>query len=769
MTAILTCMNQYHLMNVAPLPSTGATPVASNKAHKIHIESSRRARCNGGRGRKLKTEIAEKDEDGKLVQWKITDSFPIVRKRFDRFNGVSEEELHKRCLPDHLASDLDILIIGINPGLFAAYKGHHYAGPGNHFWKCLFLSGLIPEPMTADDDYKLVNHGIGFTNIVPRTTRSSSDLKPQEIKDGADILLEKIRFYKPKIAVFNGKGTSFIAEIYRIFSGRKEFNFGRQNEPLLGTETLVYVMPSSSARCSQLPRASDKVPFYVALRKLRDYVSGRSTLPLRLDEVTFSSVLQTAPRKSDEKPICVTKKSRAKNSKSGKKSDEDQFPQLLPSSTKTPELEFRSIKDEPIDEIDNGSELDDDSDRNLTSVARCNVSEFIDINHLYFTASSSSQHNENEEQSKFKTAIKNELNDSGYDADPLDSFRLEHKDYFTSTTVIPYSSTSAFTEHNTLLPHFSNPNPANLSMTILYAGVESNGGGDAGQYQSVVDAQQQQDDAADSNVVQQQNGATTTAPPVTENNGANGSSTATVASDNQQRTSESTAMTTTPPQQQQQFITVDAAQASLNEDLKNIYASILNSANSNSPNNSNSSPSSLMNNGSVASVVSSTPNGDASHLMQVQPTYATQDLNHSQQQHALLQQQIGDQYLNAHLQQQQLILQQQQQQLHHFAAAAASQPLQQSQFLNGSHHGSGGSESNSPGPKPQAQHLQAPPPLMTQPIQQHRPVAANHKELKPCKLSRDVEIHVDEAIAAVLQRARDGPLPMPVNKEKPKR
>ena len=37
---------------------------------------------------------------------------------------------------------------------------------------------------------------------------------------------------------------------------------------------LVYVMPSSSARCSQLPRAIDKVPFYTALKKLRDYLRG---------------------------------------------------------------------------------------------------------------------------------------------------------------------------------------------------------------------------------------------------------------------------------------------------------------------------------------------------------------------------------------------------------------------------------------------------------------------------------------------------------------
>uniref|UniRef100_A0A0A9YX15 G/T mismatch-specific thymine DNA glycosylase n=2 Tax=Lygus hesperus TaxID=30085 RepID=A0A0A9YX15_LYGHE len=105
------------------------------------------------------------------------------RKKHDRFNGMPEEEVSKRTLPDHLTQNLDIVIIGINPGLFAAYKGHHYAGPGNHFWKCLYLSGLTPEPMTADDDYKLLKAGIGFTNMVERATKGSADLTRKEIKE----------------------------------------------------------------------------------------------------------------------------------------------------------------------------------------------------------------------------------------------------------------------------------------------------------------------------------------------------------------------------------------------------------------------------------------------------------------------------------------------------------------------------------------------------------------------------------------------------------
>ncbi|XP_062615700.1 uncharacterized protein LOC134277370 [Saccostrea cucullata] len=236
------------------------------------------------RGRKKKEE----------TQDKITDHMPTKKKKRDRFNGMSDDEVMKRELPDHLQENLDILIVGINPGLCAAYVGHHYAGPGNHFWKCLFLSGLIPEQLNAYDDYKLVKYGIGFTNIVARTTRGSADLTRKEIKEGALILQEKIKKYKPKIAVFNGKG------IYEVFVGHKNFAFGKQPEAFTGTETLVYVMPSSSARCSQLPRAIDKVPFYTALKKLRDYLRG-DLEKLDDSEVCFPDVELKVVKKEPKK------------------------------------------------------------------------------------------------------------------------------------------------------------------------------------------------------------------------------------------------------------------------------------------------------------------------------------------------------------------------------------------------------------------------------------------------------------------------------------
>ena len=117
-----------------------------------------------------------KSTKSKEKQEKITDTFKVKRK-VDRFSGVSEAELLTKTRPDILTFNLDIVIIGINPGLMAAYKGHHYPGPGNHFWKCLFMSGLSEVQLSHMDDHTLPGkYGIGFTNMVERTTPGSKDL-----------------------------------------------------------------------------------------------------------------------------------------------------------------------------------------------------------------------------------------------------------------------------------------------------------------------------------------------------------------------------------------------------------------------------------------------------------------------------------------------------------------------------------------------------------------------------------------------------------------
>ncbi|KAG7455845.1 hypothetical protein MATL_G00245350 [Megalops atlanticus] len=222
----------------------------------------------GKRGRPPKSESrANQERSGEALM--------KVQKKMDRFNGMSVAEVMSRTLPDILTYNLDIVIIGINPGLLSAFKGHHYPNPGNHFWKCLFLSGLTEVQLNHMHDQTLPEkYGIGFTNMVERTTPGSKDLSSKEFREGGRLLLEKLKKYKPLIAVFNGKC------IYDIFSkeifGVKTENvqFGVQPHKIPDTDTVCYLMPSSSARCAQFPRIQDKVHFYVKLKELRDRLKG---------------------------------------------------------------------------------------------------------------------------------------------------------------------------------------------------------------------------------------------------------------------------------------------------------------------------------------------------------------------------------------------------------------------------------------------------------------------------------------------------------------
>ena len=234
--------------------------------------------------KKIKVNKGTLDTNSKVNQKTPGESCHKVKRISNRFNGLTEEEVAASySLPDYIRKGLDILFIGINPGLVSAYKGNYYASPGNHFWKALHLSGLVPDPLSPTDDHRLLHFGIGLTDVVKRATRGSADLPKKDLLEGSLVLKEKIVKYEPKIAVFNGK------YIYEVFSGQKKFLFGRQPEKLPGSNTWLWVMPSSSPRCAQLPRVSDKVPFFEGLKKFRDYLNG--ALP-HLDEaeVVFSNV-----------------------------------------------------------------------------------------------------------------------------------------------------------------------------------------------------------------------------------------------------------------------------------------------------------------------------------------------------------------------------------------------------------------------------------------------------------------------------------------------
>ncbi|KAM9470767.1 G/T mismatch-specific thymine DNA glycosylase-like [Clarias gariepinus] len=235
-----------------------------------------------------------------------TDAEVTVKKpkrTVDRFNGMSVEEVMAKKLPDVITYNLDILIIGINPGLLSAYKGRHYPNPGNHFWKCLFLSGLTDEQLNYMHDQTLPEkYGIGFTNMVERTTPGSKDLSNKEIREGGKQLLEKLQKYRPRIAAFNGKCIyeTFCKEIFGVKA--KNLDFGLQPYKVPETETVCYLMPSSSPRCAQFPRAQDKVHFYIKLKELRDELKG-VTHNHEIEETQYTFDLTMAKEDAKKKAI----------------------------------------------------------------------------------------------------------------------------------------------------------------------------------------------------------------------------------------------------------------------------------------------------------------------------------------------------------------------------------------------------------------------------------------------------------------------------------
>ena len=107
-------------------------------------------------------------------------------------------------LRDRIKPGIAVLFVGINPGIRSALTGHHFAGFSNRFWKLLYESGLVPEPITYKDDTRLPEWGYGITNIVPRATASINGLRPDEFQRGALVLLRKIRRHRPAIVAVVG-------------------------------------------------------------------------------------------------------------------------------------------------------------------------------------------------------------------------------------------------------------------------------------------------------------------------------------------------------------------------------------------------------------------------------------------------------------------------------------------------------------------------------------------------------------------------------------
>ncbi|HUA01054.1 MAG TPA: mismatch-specific DNA-glycosylase [Candidatus Aquilonibacter sp.] len=144
-----------------------------------------------------------------------------------------------RTLPDYLRKGMKMILVGCNPGDRSARVGHYYAGRNNQFWPMMYESGVIPEPLGYQDDRRLVEFGIGMTDLVKRPTRGIEEIDREEFAEGRVLLAQKLEEMRPRVIAFNGK------MVYEKFTGRP-CKLGLQKELLYGAR--VFVLPSTSAQ-----------------------------------------------------------------------------------------------------------------------------------------------------------------------------------------------------------------------------------------------------------------------------------------------------------------------------------------------------------------------------------------------------------------------------------------------------------------------------------------------------------------------------------------
>jgi TDG/mug DNA glycosylase family protein len=141
-------------------------------------------------------------------------------------------------VPDVIAPELDVLFCGINPSLYSAAVGHHFARPGNRFWPALHAGGFADRQLLPFEDRTLLMWECGITNIVARATTAADELTSKELRAGGKTLLRKVRRFRPTVVAFLGIGA------YRTAFGVKNAEIGRQADRL--AEALVWVLPNPS-------------------------------------------------------------------------------------------------------------------------------------------------------------------------------------------------------------------------------------------------------------------------------------------------------------------------------------------------------------------------------------------------------------------------------------------------------------------------------------------------------------------------------------------
>ena len=162
-----------------------------------------------------------------------------------------------KSVPDVIKKDLRLLFCGINPGLYSAATGHHFARPGNRFWPALFAGGFTPRLLSPFDEDDLLQWGYGITNLVDRATVAAHELSGAELVLGRQRLKRKIRRFQPRLLAILG------VEAYRKAFAEKSAGVGPQPQQLDGIP--LWVLPNPSGLNAHY-RPADLAKIFADLR-----------------------------------------------------------------------------------------------------------------------------------------------------------------------------------------------------------------------------------------------------------------------------------------------------------------------------------------------------------------------------------------------------------------------------------------------------------------------------------------------------------------------
>jgi len=152
-----------------------------------------------------------------------------------------------KTLPDVIAPNLKVLFCGINPGLYTAAVGHHFARPGNRFWPALHQSGFTKRQLSPFEERELLQLGIGISNVVPHATAAAAELTASDFAQGGRLLVAKIKRFRPLIVAILGVGA------YRQAFGCPKATVGEQSQRIHSARVWVLPNPSGLNANYQLP------------------------------------------------------------------------------------------------------------------------------------------------------------------------------------------------------------------------------------------------------------------------------------------------------------------------------------------------------------------------------------------------------------------------------------------------------------------------------------------------------------------------------------